>query len=233
MSMETIDLQGLDPDLEPDAEKLHRLSRIGLGAVPLLGGALVEIFTSVIESPLNKRRTETIIQIGGVVNSLIERGVVTEDGLRDNEAFVSTVAEVCSISLRNHQKEKLAALKNAVENSALPSCPGDDYRQIFLSFIDSCTVTQIKILEWLDDPAKSFENLETGDPEQYIALQDLAPFFAVPDADYEFYLINLQDLYKRGLVMTDNWGEQLSCDQLRAGLTTNLGKKLVAFITAA
>lgn len=147
-----VDLSGLDPDLEADSEKLHRLARIGVGAIPVVGGPLVEIFNSVLESPLSKRRTETMIQLGEVINELIEQGVVTEAGLQDNDAFISTVAEVCAISLRNHEAEKLEALRNAVRNSALPSCPSDDYRQIFLNFVDVCTVTHIRLLHLFLDP---------------------------------------------------------------------------------
>jgi hypothetical protein len=43
-------------------------------------------------------------------------------------------------ALRNSQKEKLTALRNAVLNAALPNPPEESIQQMFVNFIDSLTV---------------------------------------------------------------------------------------------
>ncbi|MBV7554256.1 hypothetical protein KW841_18055 [Pseudomonas sp. PDM28] len=229
-----VDLSGLDPDLEADSEKLHRLARIGVGAIPVVGGPLVEIFNSVLESPLSKRRTETMIQLGEVINELIEQGVVTEAGLQDNDAFISTVAEVCAISLRNHEAEKLEALRNAVRNSALPSCPSDDYRQIFLNFVDVCTVTHIRLLHlfldpelWIARDGRQFpSSWSMGGIDQVIE-------FALPELKGQdaIYKIIWKDLYQRGLINTDSLGTTMSAHGMKSSRTTPVGSALIKFLS--
>ncbi|VVM52152.1 hypothetical protein PS663_00845 [Pseudomonas fluorescens] len=231
--MNTIDLDGLDPNLEPESEKFHRLARIGLGAVPLAGGAMVEVFNSILESPLSKRRTDTMLLIGQTLNDLIEKGVVTEEDLQENEAFISTVAEVCNITLRNHQEEKLDALRNAVKNSALPSCPSDDYRQLFLNFVDVCTVTHIKLLQLFYDPKEWFKSREIVAPNWTMGSLSSVIDLGLPDIKGHVDIRDSiwKDLYQRGLVTTDGLNATMSGDGMFARRTSPLGAKLIEFIS--
>lgn len=233
--VEKVDLEGLDPALEPDGEKFHRVARIVLGAIPVAGNPLLEVFNSVVESPLNRRKTDTIIQIGELLNDLIEKGVVTEEGLKNNEAFISTVADVCNISIRNHQAEKLEALKNAIKNSALPMCPADDYRQLFLNFVDICTVTHIRLLRLFSAPLDWIvtHSLERpGAPGQDCALA-MVVWVAFPDIHGNQDLANAvwMDLYQRGLVKLERLDTPVGYDQLLGCQTTYLGSSLVRFIS--
>ncbi len=232
--MGKVELDGLDPSLEPDGEKLHRVARATLGAVPIIGSPLLEIFNSILESPLNQRRTETMLKIGETLNELIENGVVTEEGLQKNDAFISTVAEVCNISLRNHQTEKLEALRNAVKNSALPTCPSEDYRQLFLNFVDVCTVTHIKLLKlfknpqmWASENGMSFPNNWLSGP-----LSQMVEF-AYPElkGQSEIYSSIWTDLYQRGLTTTERLSSGMSRDGMMARRTTSLGTQLIKFLS--
>ncbi|WP_414903641.1 hypothetical protein [Pseudomonas sp. IT-P260] len=231
--MDKIDLGGLEPDLEPVAEKLHRLARMGISALPVVGAPLMEIFNSVLESPLNRRRTETMIQIGEVINNLIEKHVLTEEDLQENEAFISTVSEVCAISLRNHQSEKLEALRNAVKNSALPSCPSDDHRQMFLNFVDVCTVTHIKILHVFDDPQEWITSRNMTPPGWSMGAISTVLEFALPElkGHAETYTVIWKDLFQRGLLTTDGLNTTMSRDGMIAGRTTKLGAELIKFLS--
>lgn len=231
--MELIDLEGIDPKIEPLDEKLHRVGRAAIGAIPVAGSPLLEIFNSLLEAPLSKRRTETMIKIGAALNELIGRGVVTEVGLQENEAFVSTVAEVCNISLRNHQAEKLEALRNAVINSALPTCPSDDCRQIFLNFVDVCTVSHIRLLKLFENPAKWFADNNKVEPyETSISLSQVVAS-AMPELirNHEVLDTVWADLYQKGLVEVKQLEMVLSADSCLSKQTTHFGSKLVAFLS--
>jgi len=192
----------------------------------------VEVFSSVVESPLIKRRVETLIQIGEVLNDLLEQGVVTEAGLQENDAFISTVAEVCAISLRNHQSDKLEALRNAVRNSALPACPADDYRQIFLNFVDQCTVAHIKVLRFANDPMAwfkatgiQFPGYKSGDIFRVIDI-------AIPELSGhpELRKFVWDDLVDRGLVTPHFTIESKGPKDAFDKKTTVMGSDLVRFI---
>ena len=54
----TISTDGIDPVIESDGDKAHRVSRAMIGMVPLLNGPALEIFTSLIEPPIEKRKRE-------------------------------------------------------------------------------------------------------------------------------------------------------------------------------
>ncbi|MNL04769.1 hypothetical protein D3C87_1253460 [compost metagenome] len=231
--MQQIDLERIDPKIEPLAEKFHRAGRAAIGAIPVVGSPLLEIFNSVLEAPLSKRRTETMIEIGTALNDLIQQGIVTEAGLQDNEAFVSTVAEVCNISLRNHQAEKLEALRNAVINSALPTCPSDDYRQIFLNFVDICTVSHIRLLKLFEDPEKWFADNNRAKPYNTSVSLSQIIASAMPELieNHEILDSIWTDLYQKGLVEVRQLEMILSADSCLAKQTTQFGSKLVRFLS--
>ena len=232
--MDKVELDGLDPSVEPDEEKLHRVTRATLGAVPIIGSPLLEIFNSILESPLNRRRNETMLRIGETLNDLLDKGVVTEDELQQNEVFISTVAEVCNISLRNHQAEKLEALRNAVKNSALPSCPPEDYRQLFLNFVDVCTVTHIKLLKLFENPQKWGAENGIVFPLNWLSgpLSQVVEF-AYPElkGKGEIYSSIWSDLYQRGLTTTERLSSGMSRDGMMARRTTPLGSQLIEFLS--
>ena len=91
--MDNIDNALIDPPVEPGSEKAHRVGRVLIGAVPFLGGAGLEIFNSVIESPMNRRKVQWMNQVGNTLNDLIDKGVLTEQDLQHNETFITTVAQ--------------------------------------------------------------------------------------------------------------------------------------------
>jgi hypothetical protein len=184
------------------------------------------------EGPLAKRRTEWMRDVTEVLNDLMEKGVVTEADLQENEVFISTVVQAYYLALRNHESEKLEALRNAVRNSALPTCPADDYRQLFLNFVDQCTVTQIRFLRFADDPMAWFERTGTrfpgyksGDITGVIdaAMPELKDHAKLRDAIWD-------DLINRGLIERhldiDSKGPEDTFDRK----TTAMGADLVRFI---
>lgn len=231
--MKRIDVEVLDPKVESVEEKAHRGARMAISMIPVAGGPLVEVFNSIVESPLTKRRWDTVREIGEVINDLLDQKIVTEENLQQNEAFISTVAEVCSISLRNHQKEKLEALKNAVRNSALPSCPSDDYRQLFLNFVDVCTVTHIKLLQLFDNPQRWFEQRGTNLPNWTMGSLSTIIDLAMPEIKGHNDIRDSiwKDLYQRGLVTTDSLTSGMSGSGMLSRRTSPLGDQLIAFLT--
>ncbi|WP_333690604.1 hypothetical protein [Pseudomonas syringae] len=231
--MKRIDVNGLDPQVEAAGDKAHRGTRIALAMVPAVGGALVEVFNSIVESPLTQRRWDIVRDMGEVINDLLDQELVTEASLQENDAFISTVAEACSISLRNHQKEKLDALKNAVRNSALPSCPTDDYRQLFLNFVDVCTVTHIRLLQLFDNPQAWFDRKGTNLPNWTMGSLSTIIELAMPELKGHNDIRDSiwKDLYQRGLVTTDGLNTGMSGSGMLARRTSPLGVQLIAFLS--
>jgi hypothetical protein len=78
----------------------------------------------------------------------------------NNESFLTVVLQATSIALRNHQKEKLEALRNAIINSVLPSSANDDIKLIFIDLVDQLKVPHLRLLRMLYEPGR-YSNEET------------------------------------------------------------------------
>jgi hypothetical protein len=175
-----------------------------------------------------------MLNVTEVLNDLMEENLVTEAGLKENEAFISTVAQSCNMALRNHEAEKLEALRNAVKNSALPSCPSDDYRQLFLNFVDVCTVTHIKLLHLFENPQYWIKAQGREFPKGWMmgGLTQVIEY-ALPElaGQEKLYSQIWKDLYQRGLVNTDSLGATMTANSMVAGRTSPLGTQLINFLS--
>jgi hypothetical protein len=79
------------------------------------------VVNNLIISPATKRRDTWIDEYLSKAYQLIIEKVAFSvvENLPNNELFITAVLQATSIAVRNHQKEKLEALKNAVVNSVL------------------------------------------------------------------------------------------------------------------
>jgi len=62
----------------------HSVAKSGLAAIPVLGGAAVELFQNVVQPPLEKRRSEWMAQVGEKLQELEDKGLDLET-LQENE----------------------------------------------------------------------------------------------------------------------------------------------------
>lgn len=131
----------------------HTIARAGLSAIPFVGGPAVELFSSVIVPPLTKRRDEWIQSIAEGLKTLEQKvDGFTIETLAGNEAFVTAVMHASQVAIKNHQKEKIEALHNAVLNVASGKAPEEDEQMMFLNFIDTLTPWHVRVLGFYHDP---------------------------------------------------------------------------------
>lgn len=69
---------------------------------------------------------------------------------RDPE-FTSAMLQASAIAIRNHDEEKLEALRNAVLNTAVRTNDSNDEHALFISLIDTVTPWHLRILAFLRD----------------------------------------------------------------------------------
>lgn len=232
--MSKIDKELIDPVIEPDSEKVHRVARAAISAIPALGGPLVEAFNSLIEPPMAKRRTAWMADVTEAINELYQRGIVTEENLQENEKFFTTLVHASNTAIRNHEREKLEALKHAVLNSALPDAPSDTLQQLFLNLIDSCTSWHIAILmlfqnpeQWAKDNNHKFPNWPMGGISQVI--ENAYPQL---QNQQDIYRLVWSELHRNGLLNTDSIGGTMTGSGMFAKRTTPIGDSFVKFISA-
>lgn len=213
----------------------HMLVRAGLSAIPIVGGPAVEIFGAIINPPLSKRREKWIESI---VDELVEMQEKVEgfsiESLSQNDVFITTVTHATQIAIRNHQKEKLEALKNIVLNVASGNSPNEDIQLMFLDYIDALTSWHLRFLQLFQDP-RTYVIKEKGSYSE-IAMGGVSSLFRLvfPEIanNRTFYEQITRDLYNRGLINIDH--SVLHTTMTGHGIvekrTTEIGDQFLTFI---
>ena len=121
---------------------VHLALRTGIAGLPVVGGPALEVFNQLIAPPIQRRRDEWLKGVMERLSALEQDNCLKIDDLASNDVFVSTITQATTIALRNHRKEKLDALRNAVLNTAIGRSPDDSKRELFLNFVDVFTVAR-------------------------------------------------------------------------------------------
>jgi hypothetical protein len=213
----------------------HTVAKAGLSAIPVIGGPAAEIFSAIIVPPLSKRRDEWIASIDKDLKTLEEKvDNFNIEGLSQNEMFITTAMHASQAAIRNHQKEKLKALRNAVLNAALPSAPEEDIQLMFLNFVDIFTPWHLRILKLFNNPQEwgrrngiTYPNWSMGGPSAV-----LEHTFPELRGRRDFYDQITKDLFVQGLMNTDSLHTTMTSQGMFASRTTAMGKQFIGFITS-
>lgn len=155
--------------------------------------------------------------------------------LAENENFISTVTYASIIAIRNHQEEKLEALRNAVLNTALSPLVEEDLQHMFLNFVDELTPWHLKILRYFQNPEEWFRQREITPPNWTFGSQMHAFALAFPElkTQKDFASQLVRDLSTRGLCQDEgrmNIG--VTRNAIFSSRTTRLGKQFIGFVTS-
>jgi len=213
----------------------HAGVRAGLSTAPFLGGPLAEFFSMIITPPLEKRRTDWLIDIFTRLKQLEEKveGFKIEN-LAENEIFISTLLYATQVAMRTHLREKLDALKNAVINSAVKLPIDENLQLIFLNLVDRYTPWHLIILHFLDDPRKYGVRNNISYPSWSMGGTSAVLESAIPElkGKRDFYDQIVKELYSNGLLNSDTFLHTTMTDQgMFASRTTAMGKQFLAFIS--
>lgn len=211
---------------EPNRNKTdvaHAVVKAGLSAIPVVGGPAAELFQTVIQPPLEKRRAEWMAQVGEKLNELEDDGLKLED-LQENEEFISAVMHASQIALRTHQNEKLDALQNAILNVAKGQGPDEALQNVFLNLVDSYSELHLRILKLFQSPT----------PPPGMSMGGLSNVLEhnIPELNgrREMYDQLWKDLYSRGLVSTEGLHVTMTGHGLGEKRTTETGDAFLRFI---
>ena len=143
------------PSSKSTADIAREVGKAIVSAVPMAGGPLQILFENVFSAPIEKRKQAWLEQLAEVVIE-VQRRVdrLTTEKLATNETFVTVAMQASQMAIRNHQKVKLRALRNAVLNSALPNPPQEDEQMIFLRLVNQLTPWHLRVLGLFNDPVE-------------------------------------------------------------------------------
>jgi hypothetical protein len=202
----------------------HAIAKAGLSAIPIIGGPAAELFQLVVQPPLERRRQAWMAEIGEKLKELEANGLDLKK-LQNNEGFISTLMHASQLALRTHQKEKIAALRNAIVRVAKGQSPEEAVQHMFLDFIDSLSELHIRILRIFQSPTPP-PNISMGGLSSVLE-HNMPQLQGRRDIYDQFW----KDLYSRGLVNTDGLHTTMSGSGLGQKRTTNLGDQFLKFIS--
>jgi hypothetical protein len=210
----------------------HKAVKAGLSLIPWVGGSAAEIFAAIMAPPLQKRRDQWIEDIAKELGDLRDkRPEINLDELLTSDKFITVVLHATQTALKNHQKEKLEALKNSILNAALRTDLDEDLQMVFMRYIDELTPWHLRILTYFQDPdgwlkvhGVMMSNLMFGGLKEgvYRAFSELKN-------EGELYEQIVADLKNRGLLKGFSDGS-MSMQGILASRTSELGSRFISFI---
>jgi len=224
----------IEKDLKNTAgDVVHTVVKAGIGSIPIVGAVASELFDMVLTAPVEKRKEEWLVKIFYTLQELQEKveGFKIEK-LSENERFISIMTRASQLAIMNHQEEKLTALCNAIVNSALNISIGENEQMMFLNMVDTFTPWHLKLIYYLDNPIKRFEESKINRPEfMYGGITDgLYAYYSELKSNDELVNIIFKELYNYGIIGISTIGGTMSNDAIYAPRLTDFGKRFLDFI---
>jgi hypothetical protein len=214
-------------------DHLHTAAKATLSLIPIFGGPAAEIFAALITPSLQRRRDNWIEEIGTGLQSLQDQFEDFKlESLQQNEKFITTLLHASASAIRNHNQEKLEALRNAVLNAALPNSPDEDLQLMFINYIDELTGWHLRLLKFLENPVEWAAKNNIEYPNWYAGgLGDVIEV-AFPELQgrADFYDQLLSDLHSRRLSIARGSSGLISATGMLSPRTTGTGKQFLSFI---
>ncbi len=219
------------PTSKTTGDLVHSMGKAGLSSIPVVGGAASELFASLVTPPLEKRRNAWMEEVGERLRQLEDNGLELAT-LRDNDEFIDIVMSASTAALKTSNKEKRAALRNAVINTASGQTPEESLAQVFISLVDSFTEWHLKILSLFQDPCQwaVTHGHDFGLPRTGSLAGTLVGAYPELKNRQVFYDQVWRDLHQRGLVNTDNLSGMMTPSGVMEKRTSDLGDRFLAFI---
>ena len=206
----------------------------GLGAIPIVGSMASELLGLLVTPPLEKRRQKWMTEIGEKLKELEEKSKIDLSTLADNEQFIDTVLVATAIALKTSEDEKIRAFQNAIMNTALGQSADKTKGQIFLNLLDTFTVWHIKILHFIDNPVKWFENAGQTPPSFMMGSLSSVLINTFPPLNGQQELLDViwRDLHDNGFHNTGGLMTTMTGTGLLVNRTTQLGQEFLRFISS-
>jgi hypothetical protein len=208
--------------------------KAALQAVPVVGSVAAELLGGLVAEPVSKRRDQFMQEVADGLSKLEEKVEGFDIGqLSKNDAFVTAVMTSVQSVGRTHSKEKRAALRNAVLNSAIENSVDDNVQAMFLDFVDRLTPLHLKLLIFFESPRIHYR--EQNPSAQYDPLNAGIGFVITstfPELKNKVGILEpiLQDLQNRSLMQKLDINLMMTFDGLLEPRITQTGKQFLKFI---
>lgn len=147
--MPPIDVDQYDPPGEPVPDKIHRIARAAIGALPVLSGTALELLNAFIEDPFQKRRTEWLRALSASLNLVKEQlDAVARNQVRQ-DAVLTAVLKASDVALRTSDTGVHQRLIAVVLNTIKDETPSEEKLSVYLSTLSQMTSSHLALLRWI------------------------------------------------------------------------------------
>lgn len=223
------------PPQKTSEDIVHASVKGLVSGIPYAGGPLSVALENIFASPIERRREKWFEKLAEVVSELEQRVAdLSAQKLSENELFVTVTLQATQIAIRNHQEEKIKALRSAVFQAGLPDGPDEELQLMFLQFIDELSPGRLQLLALLDDPIQWMQRNNIQNPGWSMGGVSAVIEHCFPHlrGKRQIYGQLVRDLQAKGLI---HQGEFLNLTMTGRGMvksrTTEIGQKFIAYIS--
>lgn len=207
---------------------LEAVGRAAASAVPLAGGALVEVFTY---ATTYGRQRRLDVWMEEVVDVLQRHGVQIAE-LGDSDGYLDAIGPATRAAIETASEEKRQALTAAVLNATLETDLDADERAILLGLIVRLTPTHLRLLRILDDPDTALDAVGQRRRDFYVASRSQMVGQVAPDLVARSDLLaQVADALEREMLARPNLSTMMSSGGIYERSSTDLGRRLLHFVT--
>lgn len=177
-----------------------------------------------------------MVEVSSAIEELSSKFDVLPETLANNEHFVSFVLQASLVAVKNHQQEKLRALRCALVSAGSAELNSDDLAFQYLRYIDELSVTHLRILHCLVRFGDEFSGLSQIESmlilleEKLGASLDRAAFRGFLNDLEQRFLILAVDVDELPEFASSQSFRVLESSQKKGLMITSLGAGMIGFI---
>ncbi len=214
---------------------VHAVLKGLASAIPTAGGPISVLLETVFAPPIERRREKWFKHLAEVVSEIEQRfAEISREMLSQNEVFVTVALQATQIALRNHQEEKLQALRSAVLHAGLASGPDEQLQLMFLRFVDELSPAHLGLLALFDDPNFWMKRHAIQNPGWRIGNPSIIIEHCFPNLRdrRELYEQLVRDLQVRGLLSQSQFLDMtMSGTGMAESRTTQMGRSFISYVS--
>lgn len=147
--MTAVDANDFDPIVEPVGDKVHRLARAAIGALPALSGTALEALNLIIEDPYQTRRTEWLHALTDALNRSSEDISRLRDDAHRTDLVLTAIFQGTDIALKTGDKVIHEHLIQLIMKTVETQTIEGDLLAIYLSTVRQMTSSHFALLRMI------------------------------------------------------------------------------------
>lgn len=164
--MPPIDVDRYDPSVEPVPDKIHRIARAAIGAMPVLSGTALELLNACIEDPFQRRRTQWLHDLSESLNQVTDQVEAVGRHQVRQDAVLTAVLRASDVALRTSDAAVHDRLITLVLNTIKDETPSEEKLSIYLSTLGQMTSSHLALLRWISTRLRYAHGTEIGEKEK-------------------------------------------------------------------